>query len=118
MLVVESVADKRRHPAYGGEKVISLGDISMYTDTEDIPLRDVLAAIKKKENGAAVAMDPKKATSEELRAYLAGVVPNFDRDRVHSSDIRKLISWYNQLVAAGLTDFGEDAGQDEPDGEK
>ena len=77
----------------------------MYTDDEDVPLQDVLASMKKKENGAVVAMDIKKATSDELRAYLAEVLPTFDRDRVHPSDIKKLISWYNLLVSAGLTDF-------------
>lgn len=105
MLIVESVGDKKRFPVHGTEKVISLGDISMYTDDEDVPLQDVLASMKKKENGAVVAMDIKKATSDELRAYLAEVLPTFDRDRVHPSDIKKLISWYNLLVSAGLTDF-------------
>ena len=113
MLIVESIVDKKRFPAYGNEKIISLGDIAMYTDAEDIPLRDALVSMKKKENGAAVVMDLKKATSEELRTYLAEVLPNFDRDRVHSSDIKKLISWYNLLVAAGLTDFEEVAEEQE-----
>lgn len=113
MLIVESIVDKKRFPAYGNEKIISLGDIAMYTDAEDIPLRDVLVSMKKKENGAAVVMDLKKVTSEELRTYLAEVLPNFDRDRVHSSDIKKLISWYNLLVAAGLTDFEEVAEEQE-----
>ena len=113
MLIVESIVDKKRFPAYGNEKIISLGDIAMYTDAEDIPLRDVLVSMKKKENGAAVVMDLKKATSEELRTYLAEVLPNFDRDRVHSSDIKKLISWYNRRVAAGLTDFEEVAEEQE-----
>lgn len=113
MLIVESIVDKKRFPAYGNEKIISLGDIAMYTDAEDIPLRDVLVSMKKKENGAAVVMDLKKTTSEELRTYLAEVLPNFDRDRVHSSDIKKLISWYNLLVAAGLTDFEEVAEEQE-----
>lgn len=118
MLIVESIVDKKRFPAYGNEKIISLGDIAMYTDAEDIPLKDVLASMKKKEGGVAVNMDLKKATSEELRTYLAEVLPNFDRDRVHSSDIKKLISWYNLLVAAGLTDFEEVAEQEEATEEK
>ena len=80
----------------------------MYTDTEDVPLKNVFLAMKKKENGAAVAIDLKKATAEELRAYLAEVLPNFDRDRVYVTDIKKLISWYNLLVSCGMTDF-EDA---------
>ena len=108
MLIVESLTDKKRFPAYGNEKIISLSDIAMYTDTEDVPLRNVFLAMKKKENGAAVAIDLKKATAEELRAYLAEVLPNFDRDRVYVTDIKKLISWYNLLVSCGMTDF-EDA---------
>lgn len=108
MLIVESLIDKKRQPAYGNDKIISLGDIAMYTDDEDVPLREVLAAMKKKENGAAVAMDLKKATPDELRNYLAEVLPTFDRDRVRNNDIKKLISWYNLLVASGLTDFEEE----------
>lgn len=107
MLIVESLIDKKRTPAYGKEKIVSLGDIAMYTDADDVPLRDILASMKKKENGEAVALDVKKASQEELRAYMASVLPNFDRDRVHVSDIKKLISWYNLLVANGLTDFEE-----------
>ena len=107
MLIVESLTDKKRLPAYGNEKIISLGDISMYTDDDDVPLREVLLSMKTKENGQAVALDIKKASSEELNAYLAVVLPEFDRDRVHTSDIKKLISWYNILVGAGMTDFEE-----------
>ena len=105
VLIVESLIDKKRTPAYGKEKIVSLGDIAMYTDADDVPLREILASMKKKENGAAVALDIKKASPEELRAYMAAVLPNFDRDRVHVSDIKKLISWYNLLMANGLTDF-------------
>lgn len=105
MLIVESLIDKKRFPAYGNEKIISLGDIAMYTDTEDVPLKDVLLSMKQKENGATVAMNLKKATPEDLRAYLAEVLPTFDRERVYVSDIKKLISWYNLLVANGMTDF-------------
>lgn len=107
MLIVESLADKKRFPAHGTEKIISLGDISMYTATEDIPLRKVLLSMKAKENGAAVTMDLKKATVEELYSYLGEVLPAFDRDRVYLSDIKKLISWYNLLVKSGMTDFEE-----------
>lgn len=110
MLIVESLMDKRRFPAYGNEKIISLSDIAMYTDTEDVPLKNVFLAMKTKENGAAVAIDLKKATADELRGYLAEVLPNFDRDRVYVTDIKKLISWYNLLVSCGMTDF-EDAAE-------
>ena len=105
MLIVESLIDKKRFPAYGNEKIISLGDIAMYTDAEDVPLKDVLLAMREKENGAAVSLDWKKASAEELRDYLAEVLPAFDRGRVHTSDIKKLIAWYNLLVSSGMTDF-------------
>lgn len=112
MLIVESLVDKKRFPAYGTEKIISLGDIAMYTDAEDVPLQEVLVAMKKKEDGKAVALDLKKATADELRAYMGEVLPAFDRDRVHLSDIKKLITWYNLLVSAGMTDFEEPANKE------
>ena len=107
MLIVESLQTGKRQPAYAHEKIISLGDIAIFTDEEDVPLSEVLNAIKEKENGAKVTLDIKKADNETLRAYLAEVLPNFDRDRVYVSDIKKLISWYNLLVASGMTDFEE-----------
>ena len=109
MIIVESLLDKHRMPAYGSERIISLGDIAMFTDEEDVPLRQVFKSIQTKENGAKIALDVKKAGNEELKAYLQEVLPNFDRDRVHTSDIRKLIQWYNLLVDNGLTDFEEPA---------
>ena len=105
MLIVESLTDKKRMPAYGTDKMISLGDIAMYTDEDDVPLQEVFLSIKKKENGQPIALDIKTATPDELRQYVGEVLPNFDRDRVHLSDIKKLIAWYNLLVANNLTDF-------------
>lgn len=107
-LIVESIdAAKKRFPAFGADKVISLADIAMYTDEEEVPLRDVLKSIKEKENGGKATLDIKKASREELGAYLAEVLPAYDRDRVYPTDIKKLISWYNILVEAGLTDFDQ-----------
>ena len=106
MLIVESItADKKRIPAYGNEKIVSLGDIAMYTTEEEVPLKDVLTSIKNKENGEPASIDLKKADANQLRAYLAEILPDFDRDRVYVTDIKKLISWYNILVANGITEF-------------
>lgn len=106
MLIVESIsADKKRSPAYGTEKVISLADIAIYTDDAEVPLADVLNSLKEKENGKNASIDPKKATPEELREYLAEILPTFDRDRVYVADIKKLISWYNILITNDITDF-------------
>lgn len=107
-LVVESMdAAKKRMPVFGTDKVISLADIAMYTDADEVPLRQVLNAVKEKEQGAASAFPYKKASKDELSAYLAEVLPNFDRDRVYPSDVKKLIQWYNILVENGVTDFDE-----------
>lgn len=109
MLIVEAVsADKKRMPIYASDKVISLGDIAMYTDDDEVPLGKVLESVKNKENGAVTSIDYKKASAEELHAFMAEVLPEYDRDRVHTSDIKKLIQWYNLLVSNGETDFVEE----------
>lgn len=110
MLIVETVdAARKRMPVYASDKVISLGDIAMYTDDDEVPLADVLESVKKKGNGAVTAIDYKKASVEELNAFMAEVLPTYDRDRVHTSDIKKLIQWYNLLVSNGVTEFVEKA---------
>ena len=107
-LIVETLdAQKKRMPAFSADKVISLADIAMYTDEKEVPLRQVLNNIKAKENGKAAAIDWRNASKDELFAYLGEVLPNFDRDRIYPSDIKKLIQWYNILVENGLTDFDE-----------
>ena len=106
MLIVESITpDKKRMPAYGNEKITSLADIAMYTNDSEVPLKDVLTSLKKKENGAVASIDPKKATVDELRAYFTEILPDYDRDRVYPTDIKKLISWYNILLSNNITDF-------------
>ena len=106
MLIVEALTDGRRMPVYAREKIISLGDIAIYTDGDEVPLYEVLNSVKAKEEGkAASSIDAVRATPDELRAYMAEVLPNFDRDRVYPTDIKRLLSWYNLLISAGITDF-------------
>lgn len=108
-LIVEALdATHRRQPAFGSDRITSLADIAMFTDTDDVPLMDVLDSLKTLEEGKVSSLNYKKASSEELRDYFAKVLPNFDRDRVHNSDIKKLIQWYNILVENGITDFKEE----------
>ena len=109
MLIVEAVDNKKRMPIYASDKVISLGDIAMYTNDDEVPLATVLDSVKKKENGQVAALDYKKASVEELHAFMAEVLPEYDRDRVHTSDIKKLIQWYNLLISGGESDFVEEA---------
>ena len=105
MLIVESLLDGKRMPTYARDKIVALSDVSMFTDGDDIALSEVLTAAGKKEGLKPVAMDPKKADNEEVKAWFDQVLPNWDRDRVYPSDIRKLIQWYNILINAGITDF-------------
>lgn len=104
MLIVESLEDHKKVPAYAKDKVISLGDIAIYTNESEVPLHEVLTNIKEKENGAKASVAT-TAKPDELRTYMAEVLPEYDRDRVYPSDIKKLIGWYNILVESGITDF-------------
>ncbi len=114
MLIVESLdAARKRFPAGARDRVTSLNDVSMYTDGDDKPLMEVFGAICRKHDGAAVTFDYKKATTAELFDFLAEVLPEFDRDRVYGTDIKKLIQWYNILVEAGLTDFTDEESEKE-----
>jgi dephospho-CoA kinase len=108
-LIVEALdATHRRQPAFGTDRITSLADIAMYTETDDVPLMDVLESLKTLEDGKKASIDVKKAGNDELRDYFAKVLPAFDRERVHNSDIKKLIQWYNILVENGITDFKEE----------
>ena len=106
MLIVESLIDGKRIPAYTKDKVVSLGDIAIFTETEEVPLGKVLEKIKAKENGAICPVDA-KSDNNLLRKYMAEVLPEYDRERVYPSDIRKLITWYNLLINSNITEFIE-----------
>ncbi len=108
-LIIEALDEThKRIPVFANDKVTSLADIAMFTEAEDVPLMTVLASILKKEDGKECALNYKKASGNELREYFAEILPDFDRDRVHDSDIRKLLQWYNILVKNGITDFEEE----------
>lgn len=106
MLIVESLADGKRIPAYSKDKVVSLGDIAIYTEDEEVKLNVVLESIRSKENGGQCSIDP-KSDNDSLRKYMAEILPDYDRDRVYPSDIRKLLSWYNSLITSGIVDFSQ-----------
>ena len=113
MLIVESLLDGKRVPTYARDKIVSLGEISMYTMGEDVSLSEVLTKLGEKEGWKVATIDPKKADNDQLRDFFGEVLPDFDRDRVYPSDIRKLIQWYNILINAGITDFSiEEAGEE------
>ena len=113
-LIVESIDEQhKRMPVFASDRVTSLGDIAIYTESEDMPLMKVFANLLKVEQGKPASVNYKKCKSAELREYFATILPDYDRDRVHDSDIKKLLQWYNLLVNNGITDFDEPEAQEE-----
>lgn len=94
-VIVESISDGKRFQVFANDKVSSLEEISIFTNADDMPLKEVIKRIFDKENGA-VAADP-KSDDKEVRAYFASVVPEYDPERVYVSHIRKILGWYNLL---------------------
>ena len=108
-LIVETVDEqKKRIPAFGADRVVSLGDISIYTnDDSEVPLGDVFESIKANYGEKPLDLSPKKASQDDIVAFFTKVLPNYDTDRVRVSDMRKVLSWYNILTADGITEFDD-----------
>ena len=104
MLVIEDLISKKRVPAHSRDKIVSLGDIAMYTQTEDIPLGEVLEKVYAYSKGGKIDVKELVA-SKTLRSRFEEILPEFDQERVYDNDIKKLFSWYNILVEAGFTKF-------------
>lgn len=106
-LIVEQLGTGKRMPSYATDKVISLADVSMYSDHGDVPLGEVLTSLYTVAEGKSVDV---KAFADDaaVREYFAKVLPDYERDRVYTADIRKLFSWYNILIAAGVTEFKDE----------
>jgi len=104
-LIVESLIDKKRIPVYPSDKISNLEDILIFTEDAEKPLKEVFKLIFDKENGGK-SIDH-KSEDKKLREYFEQVLPNYDKDRVYTSDIKKVFSWYNQLVENKLLDFTE-----------
>lgn len=110
-LIVESLETGKRMPTYSTSKVSALEDIAIYTETEDVPLKNVFKAINDKEEGGKTAVSH-KSSSKELKSYFVSVLPDYDKDRVYVSDIKKVILWYNILHDKNMLDFTDDEVED------
>ncbi|MDE5652208.1 MAG: DUF5606 domain-containing protein, partial [Muribaculaceae bacterium] len=111
MLLVEDLLTKKRTPVHSRDKVVSLGDISMYTMGDDKPLDEILDLVYAHENGAKIEV--KSLSTDDLRERFGEILPDFDRERVYPSDIKKLFTWYNTLLEAGFTKFTSDEAAEE-----
>ena len=105
-IIVESLEDKKRMNASSTVKISALEDIAIFTDTEDLPLKDVFKAISEKENGGEAIHH--KSSADELKNYFTEVLPDYDRDRVYVSDIKKVLNWYNLLRKFEMLNFDEE----------
>lgn len=105
-LIVEDVETKRRFPVHSRDQVVSLGDISMYTESGDTPLGEIMQMLYDKTDGKPI--DGDSMNSEQLHQSFGEVVTDYDRLRVRDRDIKKLYKWYNILLADGFTKFVED----------
>ena len=118
LTLVESLIDKKRIPIYPQEKIVSLGEIAIYTMDDEIPLKDVFTKIKENENGGKIA-DEHKSNNKKLFSFFETVLPTYDKEKVYASDIKKIVNWYNLLIENNI-DFeveepieGLDADKDE-----
>jgi len=114
-IIVESLSDGKKMPVFASHRSSVLEDISMFTYTEDIPLKNVLWNIFQKEDGKEVSIDL-KADGSALYDYFESVLPEFDKDRVYPSDIKKVLAWYNQLLQHDL--ISEPKEEEEAENEK
>ena len=112
MFIAESLIDQKRIPVYSRDKAVSLGEITMYTNDGDERLSVIFNSVKKKENAGTISFSP-SISPDELRAYFSEVLPDFDRERVYPSDIKKVMSWYNLLINYGITDFDDKKSEEE-----
>ena len=112
--VVESLHDKKRMQAFATSKISTLEDIAIYTEDGEEHLKDIFRKIFEKEDGKGTISH--KSSSDELKAFLNKILPDYDKDRVYVSDIKKVVNWYNILVEKGLIDLEEDEKVEEDKG--
>jgi hypothetical protein len=112
-IIVESLETKKRMNASATTKISALEDIAIFTDTEDVALKDVFKAIYEKEDGGETISH--KSSADELKSYFEEILPDYDRDRVYVSDIKKVFQWYNQLHKLEMLNFDEEEEAKEED---
>jgi hypothetical protein len=105
-VIVEGLIDKKRMNASASARVSALDDIAIYTDDKEVPLKEILRRIFKKEDGKQ-AIDP-KLPNDKLKQYFAEIIPEYDREKVYVSDMKKVFTWYNILLSQNLVDLEED----------
>ncbi len=104
-IIVESLIDKKRMPAYASSKISALEDIAIFTDGEEVPLKQIFKSIFKLENGGIIPTE--KINDKEIKNYFETVLPSYDKIRVYVSDMKKVMQWYNLLHSHNLLNVNE-----------
>ncbi len=105
-LIIESLIDGKKIPSFAHDRVSSLKEISIYTEGEDIPLEQVFKRLFDNQEGKAVD-NPKKSSTDVIKSLFETILPDYDKDAVYVSDMKKVFSWYNLLLEKELLDFSE-----------
>ena len=106
-IIIESLMDGKRYPAFSHDKISSLKEISIYTETDDLPLEDAFKNLFKALDGKTIE-NPKKMSSADLKALFEKAVPGYDKDSVYVSNMKSVFTWYNILVENNLIDLKEE----------
>ncbi len=111
--IVKNLTSGLKFPVFKNDRISSLGEIRIFTNTDECPLQKVLQSIFTKLDGKETPFDPAKAESTIMFDLLSDTLPEYDHDRVHASDVKKIFSWYNILLGAGKIDLEEEPNEEQ-----
>lgn len=111
--IVESLADKSRTSFGLKARITTLADISIYTKTGEVSLKDVLLKLKELQGDKKVTS---KSDVEEIKAIFAKAIPEYDPDRFYTSHMKKILDWYDEMDKYASFDFESDEEQKEGEG--
>ena len=114
--IMESLLDGKRLPVFVSDKISSLEEIGVFTSGDDVPLKTVFQNMFRKENGQETNVSPKD--DKALKAYFSEILPEWDQDRVYVSDMKKMVVWYNLLIAKNLISLEEETSEEEKKSEE
>jgi hypothetical protein len=106
-LIVESLEDNKKFPVFSHEQISSLKEISIYTETDSVSLKEVLKKVRELQDNKPVD-NPKKASADDLKALFKQLIPDYDKESVYVSDMKKVFTWYNLLLKNNMLDFTDD----------
>lgn len=116
-IIVESIIDQKRFQAFSHDKISTLEEISIYTESGDVPLKEVLKTMFEKLEGKPTPEI--KGDNNKIKQFFGEMLPQYDKSKVYVSHMQKIIGWYNTLTELGLinADMDDEPGNKETEGE-